>query len=129
MNEKKSQGKSPFKKPRLTDEYKANRVLWVKMWGPFFLGDEFPVCYLDKEWFYPTTYRRTLRFLPCSKHEKPGVDIIQRPKTHSCRFPIKVMCLGVVGIPKTVGGRHFNSRIFLECVSKTRRIIKKKKHQ
>ena len=113
--------KSPFEKPRLTDEHKANRVLWVKRWGPFFLDDEFPVCYLDEKWFYPTTRRRKLKFLPCGKHEKPGADIIRRPKTRSRRFPIKVMYLGVVGRPKTVGRRRFNGRIFLERVSKTKK--------
>ena len=39
------------------------------------------------------------------------------------------MYLGIVGRPKTVGGRHFNGRIFLEQVSKTKRTTKKIKHQ
>ena len=40
--------KSPFEKPRLAEEHKKNRVIWIKKWGPKFLDAEFLVCYLDE---------------------------------------------------------------------------------
>ena len=38
------------------------------------------------------------------------------------------MYLGVVGRPKTVGGRHFNGRILMERVSRTKKVSKLTKH-
>ena len=119
---------SPFEKPRLTDKHKADRVDWVTRWGPHFLDEEFPVCYLDEKWFYTTTRRRKLKILPRGKHEPVGADIVSKPKTRSRRFPIKVMYLGVVGRPRTVNGRRFNGRIMLERVSRTEEAKKKTKH-
>ena len=120
--------KSAFEKPRLTDEHKKQRAQWV-IDNVRFLEDDFPVCYLDEKWFYTVTRRRKIKILPHATHEPIGADFVKRPKTRSRRFPIKIMYLGVVGRPRTVGDTHFNGRIMLERISKTSQVVKKTKHQ
>ena len=120
--------KSAFEKPRLTEEHKRQRAEWVVQWKKF-LDEDFPVCYLDEKWFYTQTRRRKLKLLPRAKHESPGVEFVKRPKTRSRRFPIKIMYMGVVGRPRTVGERHFDGRIMLERISKTETVKKRTKHQ
>ena len=53
---------------------------------------------------------------------KKGEDTIVCPKMLPRRFPIKSMCMGVVGSP--IPYYNFNGNIFLERVSK-RRFIQK----
>jgi hypothetical protein len=121
--------RSPFEKPRLTTGHKAQRVEWVDIWGDIFINEEIPVCYLDEKWFYTTTRRKRLKFLPRHSSEPIGVDVLKRPKCRSRRFPIKIMYLGVVGRPKTVDGKNFNGRIMMERIGKTVPVKKLTKHQ
>ena len=125
--------KSAIEKLRLTEVHKGDRVIWVDRWEPHFLREEFPVAYLDEKWFYPATRRNLLKCLPCGPTEPKGADIIIRPRARSCRFPIKVMYLGVVARPRTFttgvfNGRSFNGRIMLERISKTEAVKSKTKH-
>ena len=101
--------------------------------GNHFLQEDFPVCCADEKWFYMITRQKRLKYLPLRVDEPKGADIVKIPKTRSPQFPIKIMYLGAVARTRSFTdryfeGRHFNGRIFLNHVSKTRKVESKRNH-
>jgi len=54
------------------------------------------VCYVDKKFFYVTSRINKIKKLPLGGYEQEGDDKVLLPKMISRRFPIKLMCIGVV---------------------------------
>ena len=52
-----------------------------------------------------------------------GDNTTKNPQMRSRHFPVKAMFIGVVGCPRSY--KNFDSRIFLERISKTYTILKK----
>lgn len=123
---KKNKGKelSAKEKPILTDELKRQRVEWVRKWGELFKNKDTPVCYLDEKWFYTSSRRRKIKYLPPGPGENQNDAYIVRPKIRSRRFPVKVMYLGVVARPfkDEAQGIDFNGRVALKRVSREKRV-------
>ena len=71
--------------------------------------------HLDKKWFYTTSRRRKLKYLPLGPHEEEGTVTLRRSKIFSRRFPCKVMFMGAVAPPNPE--HDFDGRIFLQRVA------------
>ena len=73
------------------------------------------VCFLDKKCFYTTVHQRRLNYLPQRPHKQEGIDRVKLPRALSCRFPVRVIFMGVVATPLPEIG--FDGRIFLKRIS------------
>mmetsp|Transcript_22699 Transcript_22699/g.53836 ORF Transcript_22699/g.53836 Transcript_22699/m.53836 type:complete len:948 (+) Transcript_22699:244-3087(+) len=115
---------SAKEKPLLTNKLKAERVAWVGRWGDLFRKEDTPVCYLDEKWFYTSSRRRKIKYLPPGPGEEADDALIVRPKIRSRRYPVKVMYLGVVARPvkDEAKGIDFNGRIALKRVARERKV-------
>ena len=118
--------KSPIEKPYLTPDQKKGRLDWCHAVKELIAasGNDFHACFLDEKWFYTTSRRRKVKILPAGPDEDPEEVVHQQPTTRSRRHAIKVMYLGVVGlpVPKEVfgGNKDFDGKIFLDRVSKVK---------
>ena len=115
----------------MTDALKNERIAWVQKWGERFSDPNAPVCYLDEKWFYTSSRRRKIKFLPPGPGEEAGAALIIRPKIRSRRYPVKVMYLGVVARPikDEAKGIDFNGRIALKRVARERKVLRMTKNK
>ena len=107
---------TPTSKPRVKPEDKKKRVDLAKKTLVKIDGGEYYYCFLDEKWFYITSRRKKLKYLPPGPGETEEDARIIAPKMRSRRFPTKVMYLGVVAPPNTE--KNFDGKIFLKRVSK-----------
>ena len=130
---KKNKGKelSAKEKPLLTNELKNERIAWVQKWGELFSDPSTPVCYLDEKWFYTSSRRRKIKFLPPGPGEEAGAALIIRPKIRSRRYPVKVMYCGVVARPMKDEAKNidFDGRIALKRVARERKVQRMTKNK
>ena len=138
--------KSPMEKPYLTAEQKKKRKEWCEAekgrMGRY--GRRFFACFLDEKWFYTTSRRRKIKYLPPGPGES-AADCIgqQAPTAVSRRHALKVwsaaraldlshlrrlivvycclspqvMFLGVVARP--IPEKDFDGKIFIDRVAET----------
>ena len=87
--------------PLLTEEKKAQRVVWCQWWNDKIIehGDALPVCWVDEKWFYMTSGRSKTKELPCADFENEREVFIPASAVRSRRFCTKVMLMGVVTFP------------------------------
>ena len=105
--------------PRVTDEQIQQRVIWASNWLELFtwmscLG--IPVCFLDEKWFYTTSRRKKMKLLPRADFETEAEAFVPMPRLRNRRYALKVMCMGIVGLP--VGGM-FDGKIYMRRVSES----------
>ena len=82
-------------------------------------------CFLDEKWFYTTSRRRKIKFLPRQPTERTSNEDHYHPeRLASRRFATKVMFMGVVACPHPE--HNFNGKILLKRVSKK---VKSKQNQ
>ncbi len=121
--------KRPAEKPRLTDDHKNQRIIWARKWKKV-LRDRKPYAFLDEKWFYTTSRRRKIKFLPPTKEEEqenPKLAVPKQSKIVSRRHVQKVMYLGVVACP--VPNKHFDGRILMRRVAQEKTTKKASSHQ
>jgi hypothetical protein len=105
---------SPNKKPYLTPEHLAvrvayaNRMLQIQREGRH-------ICYLDEKWFYMTSQRKKLKYLPWQPYEVVGADYVRRRKVISRRHILKAMFIGVVA--EAVEESEFAGKIMMERIA------------
>ena len=126
--------KSSIEKPKLTKEHCKQRLEWIEKWAKITTDPNMPVAYLDEKWFYTTSRRRKIKLLPLSSHEEKNTanlialrDSENSPKIRSRRYPVKVMCLGVVARPRP--DKAFNGRIMLKRVANTKKVEAKTRNE
>ena len=113
--------KSSIEKPYLSNEQKEKRLVWATQMRDMMLTEAI-VVYLDEKWFYTTSRRRKLKYLPRAEFEEEGADILRVRKVINRRHPAKCMFMGAVAKPN--GERGFNGKIHLTRISQTRRAIR-----
>ena len=110
--------KEPTPKPRLTNEHIRNRLKFAKKHRKRIkseLRKGYICCYLDEKWFYITSRRKKIKFLPAHRLEDAVKVFQSQPKTRSRRFPTKVMMMGIVSKPYPE--KKFDGKILLKRVS------------
>lgn len=85
-------------RPRLSEENKATRLAWFK--ERLSEPREILRAHLDEKWFYTSSRRRKKKRLPRVEGESESVGERIREQRTSRRFPVKIMCLGVVARPQ-----------------------------
>ncbi len=105
---------SPNEKPYLTPEHLAvrldyaNRMLQMQREGRH-------ICYLDEKWFYTTTQRKKLKYVPRQPYEAIGADYVRRRKVVSRRHSLKTMFIGVVA--EANAEHEFDGKIMMERIA------------
>ena len=121
--------KEPTTKPCLNDDgHICDRLHWAilqkqKQRTRSRLRKGFICRYLDEKLFYITSKRHKVKFLPANRLEDAAKVFQSQPKTHSRRFPTKVMMMGVISKPYPE--HNFDGKIMLKRVSqwfKTKRV-------
>ena len=84
--------KSPKEKPYLTEDQKTKRKEWCEEQKREMAdrGMDFYACFLDEKWFYTTSRRRRIKYLPAGEGENPADVRPYIPTTVSRRNVEKV---------------------------------------
>ena len=106
--------RSLIEKPKLTEEHMKQQKVWACKYFDLLSNPNQPVAFLDKKWFYTTSWRRRMKKLPKGDHEEHEPTYVQ-PKICSRCYPVKVMYLGVVACPNPE--HDFDGRVFLKHIS------------
>ena len=111
-------------KPRVTDKQKEERVAWCKQMKELMaeFGKEFYIAFLDEKWFFSNSRRKFTKILPRAEFESEEDAFVPTPRVRNRRFPVKVMCMGLVGRPIE---NKFEGRIMIKRVSEP---YKSKRH-
>ena len=113
----KGKEKAPTTKPRLTDDHKRDRIIWARKWIKM-LKAYAPFVFIDEKWFYTTSNRRKIKFLPPTAGElevDKKLALPKRSKVVSRRYSNKVMCIGAVACPRQEF--NFDGKIFLKQIA------------
>jgi hypothetical protein len=73
------------------------------------------ICYLDEKWFYTTTRRKKLKYVPRQPYEAIGADYVRRRKVVSRRHSLKTMFIGVVA--EANAEHEFDGKIMIERIA------------
>ena len=109
----------PTTKPHLTLEHISDRLKFAIKWKRKLrsvLAKGCVVCFLDEKWFYVTSRRKKMKYLPAHFTEDAATIFLHRPKQRSRSFPVKVMFMGMVSQPYPE--YDFDGKIMLKRVSK-----------
>ena len=115
--------REPKVKPRLTDDHKSKRVVFVVEVKLLLKGNKeatkvrFYFCFIDEKWFYIFTNRKKNKYLPPGPGEKASDVYPPDRKVRSKRFVTKTMFMGIVAPPNPE--KNFDGKIFIKRVSKT----------
>ena len=80
---------SPLEKPLLRKEHKIQRLEWAREMKQNFSEKNFYMVHLDEKWFYTTSRRKKIKFLPLHPNETPDTKILSRKKIYPEDSPAK----------------------------------------
>ena len=106
--------KSCIEKPYLSNQQKVARLEWSQEMLTL-LESNAVICYLDEKWFYTSSRRRSLKYLPKANFEAEGADKLKVRKVISRRHSLKTMFITVVSAPNEE--HDFDGKIFIERIS------------